>query len=210
MELNSSILLTITGLIIIIFVLLLIQIIREFRNDNFNFEPSIKKNSTIKFNDSSLNVLRKIYYEKLYLDPLLSLNSVSFKLNLPSELLAKLFRDEIPFTFSAYINYLRIMDYENNSNTKFDKNSSLKEFGFNSRSTYYYWHKRMDRISNQISPAIDLFIEQHPKNTIKDSRRETAEFSIINQPIPQSKYNKIMHGLTWDDYKFKSSKKHKN
>ena len=82
------------------------------------------------------------------------------------------FNNTIPFSFTSYINYLRIIHYENSSNNKFSKEANIINAGFNTRASYYQWEKRKSKLAGQINPILASF--DQPSQPQTPSHQETA------------------------------------
>lgn len=104
-----------------------------------------------------LFALQSIYKEKLYLDPLLSVGKMAQKCNLKEEQFSKLYNDHLAFSFTSYINYLRLLYFDNHSNPKYSQQANIESAGFNSRASYYQWKKRIPVIEKQIGPILEHF-----------------------------------------------------
>jgi transcriptional regulatory protein LevR len=70
---------------------------------------------------------------------------------------SKDFNDDIPFSLSSYINYLRLLHFEKNEQPHFTKEANIFNAGFNTRASYYQWEKRKRKLSLQIDPILDYF-----------------------------------------------------
>jgi AraC-like DNA-binding protein len=127
-----------------------------FRSENKSPTP----NQNIP--SQTLFILKQIYEQKMYENPLLSVGSVASTFDMSEEKFSTEFNDNTPFSFSSYINYLRLINYEKNSNSNFSKEANILNAGFNNRVSYYHWEKRRNKLAQQIDPILKN-IEQIPK-----------------------------------------------
>jgi hypothetical protein len=136
-------------------------LLKDLENSNSIFRlPSAKSIANPNIPQESLLILQYIYLERVYKDNNLSIEKVAKKMEIPNFNLGQIFGTSIPFSFSSYINHLRLLEYENGFNSKLDKTSNAINAGFNSLSAYYYWESRKEVISKQINPILD-WIDNH-------------------------------------------------
>jgi hypothetical protein len=131
-------------------------LLKDLENSNSIFRLPIGipiKNPNIP--QKSMSILQYIYLERIYKDPNLSIEKVAEKMGNPDVNLGQIFGTTIPFSFSSYINHLRLLEYEKGFNTRFDKTSNALNAGFNSLSAFYYWESRKEVTSKQINPVLE-------------------------------------------------------
>jgi YesN/AraC family two-component response regulator len=137
-------------------------LLKDLENSNSIFRlPSAKSNANPNIPKESLLILQYIYLERVYKDNNLSIEKVAKKMEIPIFNLGQIFGTSIPFSFSSYINHLRLLEYEKGFNSKLDKTSNALNAGFNSLSAYYYWESRKEVISRQINPILDWIDNNH-------------------------------------------------
>ena len=122
--------------------------------------------------EKSLFILHQIYKDQLYLDPMLGIGKIATVFGSTEEKFSLFFNNTIPFSFTSYINYLRIIHYENSSNDKFSKEANIINAGFNTRASYYQWEKRKPKLAGQINPILASF--DQPSQPQTPSHQETA------------------------------------
>jgi len=122
--------------------------------------------------EKSLFILHQIYKDQLYLDPMLGIGKIATVFGSTEEKFSLFFNNTIPFSFTSYINYLRIIHYENSSNNKFSKEANIINAGFNTRASYYQWEKRKPKLAGQINPILASF--DQPSQPQTPSHQETA------------------------------------
>ena len=122
--------------------------------------------------EKSLFILHQIYKDQLYLDPMLGIGKIATVFGSTEEKFSLFFNNTIPFSFTSYINYLRIIHYENSSNNKFSKEANIINAGFNTRASYYQWEKRKSKLAGQINPILASF--DQPSQPQTPSHQETA------------------------------------
>jgi len=122
--------------------------------------------------EKSLFILHQIYKDQLYLDPMLGIGKIATVFGSTEEKFSLFFNNTIPFSFTSYINYLRIIHCENNSNDKFSKEANIINAGFNTRASYYQWEKRKPKLAGQINPILASF--DQPSQPQTPSHQETA------------------------------------
>ena len=143
-----------------------VLLLKDLESSNSIFKMQETATSpTLDIPEKSLFILHQIYKEQLYLDPLLSIGKVASIFATTEEKFSLLFNNTIPFSFSSYINYLRLMHYEDSSNNKFSKEANIINAGFNSRASYYQWEKRMGKLANQINPILEAI--NHKSEPVK-------------------------------------------
>jgi len=131
-------------------------LLKDLENSNSIFRlPAAKSVANPNIPQKSLSILQYIYSERIYIDNNLSIEKVAKEMGIPETNLIELFGTTIPFTFSGYINYLRLLEYEKEFNSKFDKTSNLRNVGFNSIAAFYYWESRKEVVSKQIDPILE-------------------------------------------------------
>jgi len=136
-------------------------LLKDLENSNSIFKlRSAKPNIDPNIPQKSLLILRYIYLEQIYKDPTLTKEKVSIKLGSPNFDLGYIFGTTLPFSFSSYINHLRLLEYEKGFNSKFDKSSNVLNAGFNSLSSFYYWESRKDVNSKTINPILEWIDHQ--------------------------------------------------
>lgn len=104
--------------------------------------------------EKTLFILKQICEQKMYENPLLSVASIANKFNMSEEKFAAEFNNNSPFSFSSYINYLRLINFEKNSKSNYSKETNILNAGFNSRVSYYQWEKRRNKLAQQIDPIL--------------------------------------------------------
>jgi len=102
----------------------------------------------------TLFILKQIHEQKMYENPLLSVGSVASKFDMSEEKFAAEFNNNTIFSFSSYINYLRLINFEKNSNSNYSKETNILNAGFNTRVSYYQWEKRRNKLAQQIDPIL--------------------------------------------------------
>jgi AraC-like DNA-binding protein len=107
--------------------------------------------------EKTLFILKQIHEQKMYQNPLLSVATVASKFSMTEEKFAAEFNNNIPFSFSSYINYLRLINFEKNSNSNYSKEANILNAGFNTRASYYQWEKRQNKLAQQIDPILQNF-----------------------------------------------------
>jgi len=141
-------------------------IIKDLEKSNSIFKaPSSQTNTDTQIPQISLAILEFIYQERIYIDSTLSIENVAEKMGSKSDNIRTIFATTIPFSYSTYINYLRLLEYEKGFNSKFDKTSNALNAGFNSLSAFYYWESKRNAIAKQINPIIEHINKD--KNAIK-------------------------------------------
>jgi len=129
---------------------------KDLENSNSIFRlPAAKSVANPNIPQKSLSILHYIYSERIYIDNNLSIEKVAKEMGIPENNLIELFGTTIPFTFSGYINYLRLLEYEKEFNSKFDKTTNVRNVGFNSIAAFYYWESRKEVVSKQIDPILE-------------------------------------------------------
>jgi AraC-like DNA-binding protein len=132
--------------------------IKDLENPESIFNDQIKPSvPTIQAPEKILFILKQISEQKMYQDPLVSVGSIANKFDMSEEKFASEFNNNIPFSFSSYINYLRLINFEKNSNSKYSKEANILNAGFNSRASYYQWEKRRAKLALQIDPILESF-----------------------------------------------------
>jgi AraC-like DNA-binding protein len=122
-----------------------------FRSGNKSQTPNLNIPSQTLF------ILKQIHEQKMYENPLLSLGSVASKFDMSEEKFAAEFYNNTTFSFSSYINYLRLVNFEKNSNSNYSKETNILKAGFNTRGSYYQWEKRRNKLAQQIDPILKNF-----------------------------------------------------
>ena len=141
-------------------------ILKDLENSNSIFKlSSAKPNTDPNIPQKSLLILRYIYLEQIYKDPTLNIEKVAKKMGSPNVNLGQIFSTTIPFSFSSYINHLRLLEYEKGFNSKLDKSSNVLNAGFNSLSAFYYWESRKEVNSKTITPILE-WIDHQDTNKI--------------------------------------------
>jgi AraC-like DNA-binding protein len=136
-------------------------LLKDLENSDSIFKhPTVKPIKNPGFPQKSIDILQYIYLEKMFTDNTLSLEKVADTIGIPDVKLAKIFSTTIPFTFSTYINYLRLLEYEKLFNSKLDKISNVRNVGFNSIAAFYYWESKKMAISEQINPILEWIDHQ--------------------------------------------------
>ena len=135
-------------------------------------EVNSRSTHTIDIPEKSLFILHQIYKDQLYLDPMLGIGKIATVFGSTEEKFSLFFNNTIPFSFTSYINYLRIIHYENSSNDKFSKEANIINAGFNTRASYYQWEKRKPKLAGQINPILASF--DQPSQPQTPSHQETA------------------------------------
>ena len=139
----------------------LLLLLKDFESPNSIFKMRhVEKPAALNIPEKSLFILHQIYQEKLYLDPMLSIGKVANKFGIAEEKFSLLFNNTIPFSFSSYINYLRLLNFKNISNDKFSKEANIANAGFNSRASYYQWEKRQQKLAIQINPFLESILHK--------------------------------------------------
>ncbi len=147
-------------------------LLKDLENPNSIFRlPKAASIANPNIPQESLSILQYIYLEQIYKDNNLSIEKVANKMGIPVFNLTQLFGTTIPFSFSSYINYLRLMAYDKESNSKLDKITNLRNVGFNSTAAFYYWESRKEVISIQINPIM-IWINNH--DTSKNQAHQKA------------------------------------
>lgn len=136
----------------------ILLVIRDLENTDSIFKGEYKSPTPIiHAPEKLLFILNQINQQKMYQDPLVSVGSIAIKFNMSEEKFAAEFNNNIPFSFSSYINYLRLINFEKNSNSKYSKEANILNAGFNSRASYYQWEKRRPKLAIQIDPFLESF-----------------------------------------------------
>lgn len=151
-------------------------LLKDFENPHSIFRQQSKQpdtNPSLDIPKKSLFILHQIYKDQLYLDPMLSIGKAATVFDSTEEKFSLFFNNTIPFSFTSYINYLRIIHYENSSNDKFSKEANIINAGFNTRASYYQWEKRKPKLAVQINPIILASFDQ-PSQPQTPSHQETA------------------------------------
>lgn len=136
----------------------ILLVLKDLENPASIFHDQIKTAiPTIHAPEKLLFILKQINAQNMYQDPLVSVGSIAAKFGMTEEKFAKEFRNNIPFSFSSYINYLRLLNFEKNSNSKYSKESNIFNAGFNTRASFYQWEKRRAKLAQQIDPVLESF-----------------------------------------------------
>ena len=149
-------------------------LLRDLEKPNSIFKSRVVSHTTTQSLDipeKSLFILHQIYQDKLYLDPMLGITKIATVFGSTEEKFSLFFNNTVPFSFTSYINYLRILHFEQHSNDKFSKEANIINAGFNSRASYYQWEKRKSKLAGQINPVLDSF--NHPSQPQTPSHQET-------------------------------------
>jgi len=109
---------------------------------------------TTQLPEKTVFILKQIYEQKMYENPLLSVGSIANKFNMSEEKFAAEFNNNTPFSFLSYINYLRLINFEKNSNSNYSKETNILNAGFNTRASYYQWEKRRNKLAQLIDPIL--------------------------------------------------------
>lgn len=115
--------------------------------------------------EKSLFLLQQIYQLGLYREPLFSVEKAAEIIQSSEYKGSKDNNDDIPFSLLWYINYLRLLHYDQNSQSRFTKEANIFNAGFNTRASYYQWEKRKQKLSVLIDPILDYFDQAHNSNT---------------------------------------------
>lgn len=135
-----------------------LMVLRDLENPESIFKPLLQPViPTLKAPEKILFILKQISEQKLYQDRLVSAGIIANKFDIDEDKFTAEFNNNIPFSFSSYINYLRMINFEKNSNSKYSKEANIKHAGFNSRATFYQWEKRMAKLAPQIDPFLESF-----------------------------------------------------
>ena len=136
----------------------ILMLLRNFEEANSIFKIKPEAISDLPdISEKSLFQLKQIYDSALYLDPMLSVEKVANIVKSSEHKFSKDFNDDIPFSLSSYINYLRLLHFEKNEQPHFTKEANIFNAGFNTRASYYQWEKRKRKLSLQIDPILDYF-----------------------------------------------------
>lgn len=136
----------------------ILMLLRNFEETNSVFKIHLEPVSRLPdMSEKSLFLLNQIYDLKLYLDPLLSVEKAANIVKSSELKFSKDFNDDIPFSLSSYVNYLRLLHFEKNEKANFTKEANIYNAGFNTRASYYQWEKRKHKLSVQIDPVLDYF-----------------------------------------------------
>jgi hypothetical protein len=150
-------------------------LLQDLEKPNSIFKSQVVSHTTTKSLDipeKSLFILHQIYKDQLYLDPVLSIGKIATIFGSTEEKFSLFFNNTVPFSFTSYINYLRITHFEQHSNDKFSKEANIINAGFNSRASYYQWEKRKSKLAGQINPVLESFNYTSQPQT--PSRQEIA------------------------------------
>ena len=152
-------------------------LLRDLEKPNSIFKSQAQEvhnrtTQTLDIPEKSLFILHQIYKDQLYLDPMLGIGKIATVFGSTEEKFSLFFNNTVPFSFTSYINYLRILHFEQHSNDKFSKEANIINAGFNSRASYYQWEKRKSKLAGQINPVLESF--NHPSQPQTPSHQETA------------------------------------
>jgi hypothetical protein len=102
-----------------------------------------------------LSAITSIYIDKLYLNPMFGISDVAEKHMFDNQKFSLEFNKHLPFTFTSYVNYLRLKYHITHSNDKFSVEANILTAGFNSRASYYQWVKRKDNLDNVLAAYVE-------------------------------------------------------
>ena len=153
----------------------IILVLKDIENPNsiFRIQP-VDAPVQLKINEESQFILKQIYLQNLYLDPLLSVEKVAREFGMSEEKFSLQFNNNIPFSFSSYINYLRMLHFDKYSIKKYSKEANIKNAGFNNRVSYYHWEKRKNKLGLQIDPILSVLTPQNTSNSQNSSGRTVS------------------------------------
>lgn len=139
----------------------LLLILQDLENPNSSFRKNPKDVAAqLTMSKESQFILHQIYTQKLYLDRVLTVEKAAQTLDITEEKFTTEFSNNIPFSFSSYINYLRLAYFDKEANNKFSKEANIANAGFNNRMSYYLWERRKDNLALQIDPVLKHLLQK--------------------------------------------------
>lgn len=108
-----------------------------------------------------LSAITSIYVDKLYLNPMFGIGDVAEKHGFDNQKFSLEFNKHLPFTFTSYVNYLRLKYHIAHANEKFSVEANILTAGFNSRASYYQWVKRKDKLDSVLAAYVEAIAAKY-------------------------------------------------
>jgi hypothetical protein len=115
-----------------------------------------------------MNAINQIYNEKMYLNPIFGIQDIAPNHGYNDQKFSHEFNKYLPFTFTSFVNYLRLKYYKDNHNDKFSVEANISNAGFNSRASYYQWLKREEKLDTILQPYLSLLDQSYNPVTPTD------------------------------------------